>query len=70
MYPIFWQRVSPVGIYTYISILYIYITIYIYIHYICKITKHTGVMEMRLNLQDWGLVEFVFPPKPYETPNG
>ena len=47
--------------------IYIYIIPYIYIHYICKIIKHTGVREMRLNLQDLGLVEFVFSPKAYET---
>ena len=47
--------------------MYIYILYHIYIHYICKIIKHTGVREMRLNLQDLGLVEFVFSPKAYET---
>ena len=74
--PIFGQRVSPVGIYIciycvriyiYNNHICIYILYHIYIHYICKIIKHTGVREMRLNLQDLGLVEFVFSPKAYET---
>ena len=66
-----WVYIYVYTVYVYIYIItiyvYIYIIPYIYIHYICKIIKHTGVREMRLNLQDLGLVEFVFSPKAYET---